>query len=243
MDLSRLGMKSGANIEKEQLALNFAEKHHKWTGKVVKIDDPLMMGRIKVEIFGYYDGLAIDKMPWSIPRNSFLGSKNGNFIIPELNTVVTGYFDNQDEMKPVYEASIRTLTTNIESNTYLDRLKDYTNTQVLYENDYGDAVIVNKLTGETKIKHRSGLNISFTSTGTINITSSMPGMNYNVDVGGNATINANGNVDIIATGDASLNAGGDVNLGNNKLKQLVANLQNCIICGTPLHTGNTNVKA
>ena len=39
-----------------------------WTGKVVKNDDPMKLGRIKIRIFGYYDDLDVANIPWALQK-------------------------------------------------------------------------------------------------------------------------------------------------------------------------------
>ena len=240
MDLSKIGLKSQEDLINDQNLIKNDPKTGHWTGKVVDISDPLMLGRIKIEIFGYYDGYDKASLPWSIPANSFLGAKNSNFIVPELNSIVTGYFDNNDEMKPIYEGIIRTMETDLTSTTLFERTLDYKNTQVLYENDYGDAFIVNKKDGTYKFKHRTGLLITIGITGKISITTNLS--DFDMTINGDANMNVTGKTNIVSMGDVKVD-GKTVNLGKNLQKQLVNNLPNCLICGSPHQIGNTNVKA
>jgi hypothetical protein len=70
-----------------------------------------------------------------------------------------------------------------------------------------------------------------------------PKGNLNVKVYGNSKISTDGNCEIFAGGDAKIDAAGYVDLGSNQLKHLVANVEQCYICGAMLHVGNTNVRA
>jgi hypothetical protein len=240
MDLSKIGLKSQTDLINDQNVIKNDPKTGNWTGKVVDIADPLMLGRIKIDIFGYYDGYNTDSLPWSIPSNSFLGAKNSNFIVPELNSIVTGYFDNNDEMKPIYEGIIRTKETDLASTTLFERTLDYQNTQVLYENDYGDALIVNKKEGTYKFKHRTGLLITIGNSGKLELTTNLA--DFGMTINGDVNMQVTGKTDIVSQGDVNVD-GKSVNLGKNLQKQLVNNLPACLICGSPHQIGNTNVKA
>ena len=39
-----------------------------WTGKVIDNADPLFMGRVKIRILGYYDGISDSAIPWALPE-------------------------------------------------------------------------------------------------------------------------------------------------------------------------------
>jgi hypothetical protein len=95
-----------------------------FVGVVVDINDPLKLGRIKVKVFGKFDDLETEAIPWSVPANGFTsGSKNGSgfFSLPKLESTVNVIFDNGNIYYPMY-------TTQQEISTEL--------LSVLSEDDY-----------------------------------------------------------------------------------------------------------
>lgn len=221
----------------------------RWTGKVVDNNDPEMLGRVKILVFGYYDELPTTALPWAIPDISYIGGTNGSFIIPEVGTMVRGYFDQGDIQKPIYDSIAFTELTakNLTKNPLVFKEENYPNKMVFFETDQGDFMTLNRFTGETEFKHRTGLTITIGIDGSLTI-------NTGTKMGepGNVTVNTAGKVDINATNDININAvtgnvnidsiTGDVNLGKNVLKQLVNNLPICPVTGIKHCVGNTNVK-
>jgi len=220
-----------------------------WTGKVVKNDDPMKLGRIKIRIFGYYDDLDVANIPWALPENNYVGSTRGTLIIPELGTLVKGYFDKNDEIKPIYNG-LAFNADNIRSSPAREDIeRDYPNLMVIFHTDQGELITLNKNDGELKIIHRSGSYIEINKTGTITITTNTNLDNesghVNLNIAGNIDVHSiNGKINVIADkGDINVDStAGNVNLGKNAAKQLVNNLPNCLVTGAPHCLGNINVK-
>lgn len=220
----------------------------RWTGKVIDNDDPLKLGRVKILIFGYYDDLAESALPWAVPDMGFFGGTNGNFIIPEIGTILRGYFDQKDIQKPIFDAIAYTQRTaqDMTKNPLMGKLEDYPNKMVLLETDQGEYLTLNKKTGETEFHHRTGLSITIGADGSLTINTgedfSGPGK-LTVNAGGDADIIVGQNAKIRAKGNVNINAvQGNVNLGRNPAKQLCNNFTNCLFTGIPHNIGNTNVK-
>lgn len=219
-----------------------------WTGIVINNNDPDQLGRCQIKIYGYYDDLATTNIPWAIPDIPSMASTKGNFVIPELNTIVRGYFDNGDDSKPVYTSvAFNASYTNEESNRrdWFIRTEDYPQTMVLFQTDLQDYLVMNKKTGEIAFTHHTGSVTRINPDGSIDIStcvySGAAPLNLNVSgdiniiTDRNCNISARGNVDIQATT-------GQITLGNNLAKQLVNNLPQCLICGAVHCLGNTQVK-
>lgn len=220
----------------------------RWTGKVIDNDDPLKLGRVKILIFGYYDDLAESALPWAVPDLGYIGGSNGNFIIPEIGTILRGYFDQKDIQKPIFDSVAYTQKTiqDITKNPNMQKFEDYPNKMVLLETDQGEFLTLNKKTGETEFRHRTGLNITIGADGSLTINTGSgyegPGK-LTVNAGGNADIIVDGNAKIKAKGDITINSTtGQVNLGRNPTKQLCNNLTNCLFTGIVHNIGNTNVN-
>jgi hypothetical protein len=70
-------------------------KKNKYRGKVIDNKDPLECSRVKIRVFGKYDDLDENLIPWAIPEISFIGSTKGSSIIPEIGTLVKVEFDRR----------------------------------------------------------------------------------------------------------------------------------------------------
>lgn len=92
---------------------NFYPSFQWFTGIVRDRVDPLGIGRLRVSIFGYYDGIADKDLPWAyvlLPTN---GTKS--FSSPELGDWVMGFFlDGQSAQFPVIMGVIPGLKNNKE---------------------------------------------------------------------------------------------------------------------------------
>ena len=77
-----------------------------YRGKVVDVDDPYKVGRIRVEIYGVFDGLSVNTLPWAIYADTLMGGQQdlGGFIIPDLESHVWVFFEEGDHTQPVYFA-------------------------------------------------------------------------------------------------------------------------------------------
>lgn len=74
-----------------------------WIGEVVDIDDPEREGRIRVRVFGKFDELDIDSIPWATPHNRITGgseSGSGFHSVPKLQSIVGVIFDNGNLHEP-----------------------------------------------------------------------------------------------------------------------------------------------
>ena len=220
-----------------------------WTGIVINNNDPDQLGRCQIKIYGYYEELATKNIPWAIPDIPSMASTKGNFVIPELNTIVRGYFDNGDESKPVYTSvAFNASYTDEELNPFdnLIRTEDYPQTMVLFQTDQRDYLVMNKKTGEIAFTHHTGAVTRINPDGSIDIstcTYSAGNAPMNVNVSGNMNINTFSDCNISAMGNVSVRStSGTITLGKNLKKQLVNNLPTCLICGSPHCLGNTQVK-
>ena len=237
----------------------------RWTGKVVDNKDSLKFGRVKVRIFGIHDNVAEEALPWAMSEQSYLGSSTANLIVPEIGSVIRGYFENDDPMKPIYNSIISSkanLSENLKE-TFLGKTppgeaimdeavnSDYPNTMVLMKTDQGEGVLLNRKTGLMKITHRSGLKIRIDPNGSIFIEQSQTKKIDNAEpakmevaIEGDMSLSANGEVKLTAKKDVTIDAVlGDVNLGKNPVKNLVCTNPACFVTGAPTNGGNTNVKA
>ena len=247
MENVNLGVNATIQNTYEKPELN---NNSRWTGKVINNNDPEFLGRVKVLISGVYDELAESALPWAVPDINYIGGSNGSFIIPENGTFLRGYFDQGDIQKPVFDSlaftTLAAKNTLVNPDIGIAKLEDYPNKMVLLETDQGESLTLNKKTGETEFRHRTGFNLTIAADGSLsmNIGESFRGK-------GKITVNCGGDTDIITSGTTNIKSDGtvnidsttgDVNLGRNPAKQLCNNLTNCILTGIPHFVGNTNVK-
>jgi hypothetical protein len=75
-----------------------------YLGQVVDINDPRKSGRARVRVFGLFDGLEDQDIPWAsqISGLSFGRGGAGTISIPKLGAVVVVQFDGQNYYKMNY---------------------------------------------------------------------------------------------------------------------------------------------
>lgn len=76
-----------------------------WLGEVVEINDPNKSGRIKVKVFGKFDELETEFIPWAYPANNYTGGGSnggGFFSVPKIGSIVSVTFDNGNIYHPEY---------------------------------------------------------------------------------------------------------------------------------------------
>ena len=79
---------------------------HVHLGEIVDIDDPLKQGRARIRVFGFFDDLEMEDIPWAeqISGLSFSSAKgNGNISIPRVGAIVNVQFDGSNYYKLFYE--------------------------------------------------------------------------------------------------------------------------------------------
>lgn len=191
-DLLREAVRSESN--EERLAY--------YPGKVVDNKDPIKKGRCRIRVFGIYgDSIGDDDLPWADNDSSFNGSEVGSFVVPPVGALVNVRFNGNDFNLPRYTSKVVASPDKMVSNP----LGDYPDTMVFFETDSGDYFKINRKTGETNFNHRSGVKISISKSGDVEIS------NTNTD-GGEIAITSSGNLSLQSKGDILLNARGNVKL-------------------------------
>lgn len=74
-------------------------------GEIVDINDPEKRGRAKVKVYGKFDELDDEDLPWAEQSMGFtFGSDggSGSLSVPKLGAVVNVYFDNGNIYTPFY---------------------------------------------------------------------------------------------------------------------------------------------
>lgn len=77
-----------------------------WVGLVINASDPELMGRCRVRVYGIFDSLPDEHLPWAFPatNNTFAGGEGGYAFIsvPKVGTLVKIKFANGDRYSPQY---------------------------------------------------------------------------------------------------------------------------------------------
>ena len=82
---------------KELFRDNLRDSH--WMGEVMDNNDPENLGRCKIKVFGKFDLIAVEDLPWATPMNrDFVGSHH----VPRIGDVVSVSFDNGNIYQPQY---------------------------------------------------------------------------------------------------------------------------------------------
>jgi len=76
---------------------NIRDTH--WIGEVVDNVDPLLNGRCRVKVFGKFDLLPNEVIPWASPMNR---DTSGKHFVPRIGDIVAVRFDNGDVYHPEY---------------------------------------------------------------------------------------------------------------------------------------------
>lgn len=134
--------------QKELFKDNLRDTH--WLGQVIDNQDPEKLGRCKIRVFGKFDLLEEDDIPWSIPMFA-----HGQYMIPKVDDIIAVYFDNGNIYTPVYKYNA-TLSTGVQDK--LNDLSDPTDLITLaYDTEKGvkvywkkgDGIIIERLTTDT----------------------------------------------------------------------------------------------
>jgi len=101
-----------------------------WLGEVIDTDDPLKMLRCKIRVYGLFNGLEDDQLPWAFPASSLTFSSTnggfGSFSVPKKGTILKVRFNSGDIYAPEYYA-----IQNINETLRQELSEEYENSHVL----------------------------------------------------------------------------------------------------------------
>lgn len=174
-----------------------------WLGEVVENDDPETQFRCKIKIFGLFEELEIDAIPWAFPANhGIFASKDeggfGNGSVPKIGSILKVRFSNGDIYAPEYYA-IQNINPTLQS----EIAGDYQGTHVLaYDVDEDLKIIYQPGVGVKIHLKESHITINPDESITIEHSNSesiieLVGDTCNIIT--NATIEMTASTDIIAT--------------------------------------------
>jgi hypothetical protein len=195
-----------------------------WLGEVVDIEDPQKIGRIKIKVFGKFDQIPTEDIPWAYPANNMTaGSPSGGgfFSVPKLGSIVSVRFDNgnlyhpeyyyvqkiSDEAKAEIENSYENAHIIVYDTVTEGSLKiffteekglmfDYQETQINIKND--KSVLVQTASGDSKIEIKDDGNIVVTQAKDVKIECQ------------NAKITASQSIHLDCSQPASIKVGSEV---------------------------------
>jgi len=85
-------------MNKEELFVDNIRDGH-WLGEVVVNEDPLNDGRCRVKVYGKFDQLPDEAIPWATPQNR---ETPGAHAVPRVGDIVAVRFDNGNIYHPEY---------------------------------------------------------------------------------------------------------------------------------------------
>ena len=168
-----------------------------WIGEVVDITDPLKSGRVKVKVYGKFDQIPTEHIPWAYPANSMTaGSATGGgfFSVPKMGSLVAIRFDNGNIYHPEYtfmqkiSAEVKAEIENSYENAHIiiydtvteGALKvffteekgfmlDYKKTQINIKPD--NSVLIQTASGDSKVEILDDGKMNITQKGDITVKS------------------------------------------------------------------------
>ena len=178
-----------------------------YIGTVVYNEDPMFSGRCKIKIFGLFDELEVENIPWFQPQTSCIFSSSigcGSISVPKLGSIVRVRFHGGD----IYSGEYYNIQ-NIDPSLIEEIKDDYQGTHILtfdsernllvgYQPMMGfkiwldGSMVKVDANGSVQLKHKNNSNVIEINERTINITTaSSEGSNMNgeINISSGATIN------------------------------------------------------
>jgi len=174
-----------------------------FVGEVVINDDPLKIGRIKVQIKNLTDGIPNEDLPWTYkvyPNGTGENKKSSSLLVPGIGTKVLIVFPSNDIYTSFYFGELL-----FEDYDFPEVKGDYPETYG-FQNKIGDKWYINMKQETMDFFHHSGTKLNIEKDGTINITGVK---DINININGNSNINVKGNSDISVGGNSVINVKGN----------------------------------
>jgi hypothetical protein len=168
-----------------------------YRGSVLDTNDPLKLGRIKVNVFGLFDTIAAANLPWAVPMQpvgSGAGAGYGIFSVPEVGSTVFVMFEGGDVYQPVYIGSAPDGVHGLPS----EKNTNYPNRRII-KTKAGIVVYIDDTDQKIRITHPTGKYVEMNISGDVIIDAA------------DITITGSGEINIDGVGDVNI-TGATVNL-------------------------------
>jgi hypothetical protein len=177
-----------------------------YVGKVVDNIDPDKQGRCRIRVYGLFEEIPDNDLPWAMMDNTFVGSKVGSFIVPPLDAIVRVKFENGDIYLPVYTTKVIDLNNKLSKINNLNFTGD-PDILIFFATDQGEYFKINRKTKETEYRTATGDFVKIDNSGNIEINTENAIGTRN----GKLTINSKGSIEVnvnsnISTDFITLNA-------------------------------------
>lgn len=140
-----------------------------YRGVVVDNADPSKYGRVKINVFGVFDGIAIEHIPWAKPAMPVYrgaGTGYGYSAVPEVGSHVWCFFEVGDVYQPVFFASAPDGVHGLPA----ERETNYP-TRVVWKTKSGITMYIDDTDLELSVSHPSGTVITIDSSGNVTLDS------------------------------------------------------------------------
>lgn len=230
------------NNEKKKKMLNRDISSKEWIGEVIETDDPLRMLRCRVRVYGLFNDIEDDLLPWAFPAASTnFASANGgfgSFSVPKKGTLVKIRFNSGEIYSPEYFA-----IQNINETIKNEISEDYENAHVLCFDEDEDLRILYTQNQGLVLKLKDTL-INVLNDNSIFITNPN-GDSIELTNEGFLTIKTNNNIDVetptdvnVKCNNCTIDAATRINLGNTAAQALVQGTTFKTIFENHTHIGN-----
>jgi hypothetical protein len=125
----------------------------RYVGKVIAYDTTDETDRIKIQVYGVYDDIPTSALPWSYPMNE--NKAGDSLILPEINSLVSVYFEQDDIYRPFYTTKVKTQAISNTSATLSGSDFAFGDNMVLFENAE-NCLTFNRKTNRLIMKNISG---------------------------------------------------------------------------------------
>lgn len=188
-----------------------------YRGTVVYNNDPLKLGRVKVQVYPMLSDIQADDLPWAVPGHGIVcgaGPSTGVFAVPDVGSNVFVFFEAGNIYQPVYLAEapdgVKGLPSEKDTN-YPNRRGFKTSSGfVVYIDDTEKTLHIEHPKGTTitltdepraQLEHPSGSYLIFDENGVVQVHAAD---NLEVTVVGNMSATVTGDMDVQATGAVTI---------------------------------------
>jgi hypothetical protein len=213
-----------------------------WVGEVVDNNDPEIEFRCKVKVYGLFDELETDMIPWAFPAHHGIfaggGGGYGSGSVPKIGSLVKVRFANGDMYAAEYYA-----IQNINSALQSEISGDYQGTHVLaYDSDADLKVLYQPGTGvkihlkESHVTINPDESITIEHSGTESIIE-LVGQDINIVTQNDVNVTCENNVKVEAT-NVIIDQSDSIELGSGASEKVILGDSFLSLFNQHTHIGN-----